>query len=68
MLGLFANILGANDKYPVLNRVNLTIPVEIKFFQKQKPFSQVFCSILKSSLNLTILKQKMTLIDFVFPK
>ena len=68
VLGLFANILGANDKYPVLNRVNLTIPVEIQFPHKQKPFSQIFCSFLNSSLNLTILKQKMTLIDFVFPR
>ena len=51
ILGLFANILAANDKYLVLNRVNLTIPVEMQLSQKQKSFSEVFSSFLSSSLN-----------------
>ena len=42
ILGLFATILAANDKYPVLNRVNLTIPGEMQLSQKQKIFSRFF--------------------------
>ena len=63
-----ANILAANDKYPVLNRVSLTLPVEMQLSQKQKTFSQVFSSFLSSSLNFDYFEQKITLIDFVFPK
>ena len=68
ILALFANILAANDKYPVLNRVSLTIPVEMQLSQKQKTFSEVFSSFLSSSLNFDYFEQKITLIDFVFPK
>ena len=51
ILGLFANMLAANDKYPVLKRVNLTIPVEIQLSRKQKSFSEVFSSFMTFSLN-----------------
>ena len=44
-------MLAANDKYPVLKRVNLTIPVEIQLSQKQKSFSEVFSSFMTFSLN-----------------
>ena len=42
ILGLLVNTLAADDKYPVLNRDNLTIPIQIQLSHKQKPFSQFF--------------------------
>ena len=51
ILGLLVNTLAANEKYPVLNRDNLAIPIQMQLSQKQKPFSGLFASFLKSSLN-----------------
>ena len=39
ILRLFANTLTADDKYPLLNRDNLTQPIQITLSQKQKTFS-----------------------------
>ena len=39
IFGLFANTLAADEKDPVLNRDNLTIPIEMQLCQKQKTFS-----------------------------
>ena len=33
ILGLVANILSANDKYPVLNRDNLMIRIQMELYQ-----------------------------------
>ena len=63
---LFPNTLSANDKYSLLNRDNLTQPIQILLSQKQKTFSQFFSEFLKSTLSLMISKQKMTLIADVF--
>ena len=68
ILGLFANRLAANDKYSVLNRVNLTIPVEMQLSQKQKNFSQVFSLFLNSSLNFEHFEKKDCPQDFVSSK
>ena len=38
ILGLLVNKLAADEKYPVLNRDNLTIPIQMELFQKQKIF------------------------------
>ena len=63
------NILAADDeKYPVLNRDNLTTSIQMQLSQNQKNFSDVFTTFLKSSLNFQHFETKMTLIDFVFPK
>ena len=51
-------MLAANDKYPVLKRVNLTIPVEIQLSQKQKSFSEVFSSFMTFSLNFEHFEKK----------
>ena len=48
-LGLLFNTLATNDKYPVLNRDHLTIPIQIQLSQKQKTFSDCFAAFLKSS-------------------
>ena len=41
----------ADDKYSLLNRGNLTQPIQILLSQKQKTFPQYFSAILKSTLN-----------------
>ena len=51
ILGLLVNTLAADEKYPVLNRDNLTIPIQMQLSQKQKTFSQFFAAFLKSTLN-----------------
>ena len=38
ILGLLLNTLAADEKYPVLNRDNLTIPIQMELSQKQKIF------------------------------
>ena len=58
MPNLFACILAAKDKYPVVNRVNLTKPVEMQLSLKQKSFSEVFSSFMKSSLNSEHFEEK----------
>ena len=57
-----------DEKYPVLNRDNLTIPIQMQLSQKQKTFYQFFPGFLKSKLNFKYFGQKMTLIDFLFSK
>ena len=51
ILRLFANRLIVNDKHFLLNRENLTQPIQIQLFQKQKTFSQFFFAFSKSLLN-----------------
>ena len=48
---LFPNTLSADGKYSLLNRDNLTQPIQMQLSQKQKTFSEFFCAFLKSSLN-----------------
>ena len=48
ILGLHVNTLAADEKYFVLHRDNLTIPIQMQVSQKQKTFSQVFAAFLKS--------------------
>ena len=43
--------MAANEKYPVLNRDNLTIPIQMQLSQKEKTFSQFLAAFFKSSLN-----------------
>ena len=38
ILGLLVNTLPADEKYPVLNRDTLTIPMQMQVSQKQKTF------------------------------
>ena len=68
MLGLFLNTLAAGEKYPLLKRENLTVPIQMQLSQKQKKVSQFFTAFFKSTINLKYFEKKMTLIDFVFPK
>ena len=58
MLGLFVNTLAADERYPLLKRDNLTIPVQMHLSQKQNPFPQFFAPFLKSRLNFKYFKKK----------
>ena len=68
ILGLLVNILAADEKYPILNRDNLTIPIEMQLSEKQKSFSQFFAAFLKSRLSFEHFEIKDTLTAFLFPK
>ena len=56
--GLLVNTLAANDKYHILNRDNLTIPIQMHLSQKQKCFSLVSSAFLKSRLNFKRFEKK----------
>ena len=58
ILGLLVNTLAADEKYPVLNRDNLTIPIQMQLSQKQKTFSQLFRELLKSRINYKHFERK----------
>ena len=62
---LFVNTLAADEKYPLLKRDNLTIPIQMQLCQKQKPFSAFLASILKCRWNFENFDKKETLTDFV---
>ena len=49
---LFPNTLSADGKYSLLNRHNLTQPIQIQLSRKQKTFSEFFAAFLNSGLNL----------------
>ena len=48
---LFPNTLSAHGKYSLLNRDNLTQPIQMQVSRKQKTFSEFFSAFSKSSLN-----------------
>ena len=54
----FVNTLTVNDKHYMLNRDNLTQPIQKPLPQKQKNFSQFFLAFLKSILNFKHLPKK----------
>ena len=56
----FVNTLTVDDKHYMLNRDNLTQPIQIKLSQKQKTFPQFFFffAFLKSILNPKDLPKK----------
>ena len=68
ILWLLVNTLAADDKYPVLNRDNLTIPIQMQLSEKEKTFSEFFSAFLKSTLNFKYFEKKVFLIDFLFSK
>ena len=47
----FPNTLSADGKCSLLNRGNLTQPIQMQVSRKEKNFSQFFSAFLKSSLN-----------------
>ena len=47
ILGLLVNTLATDEKYPVVNRDNLTIPIQMQLSEKEKGFSEIFAAFLK---------------------
>ena len=68
ILVLLVNTLAADEKYPVLNRDNLTIPIQMQLSNQQKLFLNFLLPFWNLAEILNILKKNMTLIDFVFLK
>ena len=54
ILRLFVNALTGDDKHYLLNRDNLTQPIQMQLSQKQKRFSRFFFPFLKSILYFEI--------------
>ena len=66
ILRLFFNILTVKDKYYLLNRGNLTQPIQIELSQKQKTFSEFFFVFVICILNFQHLPKKDGLVADVF--
>ena len=47
-----------DEKYSLLNRDNITQPIQIVLSQKQKTFSQFFCAFPKYTLNFGHFQKK----------
>ena len=63
ILTLFANTLIVDEKHYLLNTDNLTEPIQMQLYQKQKSFPEFFFAFSKSILNFKHSPKKMTLID-----
>ena len=68
ILGGFANTLTVDDPYSLLYCDKLRQPIQMQLFKKRKTFSQFLLHFWDSDQILNILKKKMTLIAYVFPK
>ena len=55
---LLVNTLAVNEKYPVLKRDNLTIPIQMQLSQKQKTFSEFFAAFLECRLKFKYFEKK----------
>ena len=58
ILRLFLNTFTADDKYSLINRDNLTLPIHMQLAQKQKTISQFFSKFLKCRLNFEHFEKK----------
>ena len=58
ILGQLVKSLRTNEKYPVLKRDNLMIPIHMQLSRKQNTFSQFFKAFSKSRLNFKYFKKK----------
>ena len=63
-MGLLFNTLGADEKYPLLKRDNLTVPIQMQLSQKQKTFSRFLAAIPNSRWNFEHFDKKDSLIEF----
>ena len=57
-MGLLFNTLTLGEKYPVLNRQKLTIPIQMQLSQKETNFSNFFAEFLESKLNFEHFEKK----------
>ena len=58
VLRLFVNTWIVEDKHYLLNRDNLTQPIQMQLYQKQKTFSELFFSIFKIFIKLETFAKK----------
>ena len=58
ILIVFVNTLTADDKNYLLNRDNLTQPIQMQLYQKQKTFSEFFSYISKIYIKLKTFAKK----------
>ena len=58
MLRLLVNTLAANNMYLVLDKDNLTLPIQIQLSQKQNIFSLFFATFSKSTINFEYFEKK----------
>ena len=68
ILGLLVNTLAADEKYPLLKRDNLTIPIQMQYSQKEETSTLFSAAFLKSRWNLEHFDKRDALIDFVIFK
>ena len=64
---LFPKTLSADGKYSVLNRDNLTQPIQMQLSKKQKKFAQIFYAFLKSILKFKHLPKRIDSAGLSFP-
>ena len=57
-LRLFVNTLTVDEKHYLVNRDNLTQPIQIQLTQKQKTFSEFFLTFLRPILNFKHFRKK----------
>ena len=57
-LGTLVSTLTDDEKYPLLKRDNLTVPIQMQFSYKDKRFSNFFTAFLKSRQNFEHFEQK----------
>ena len=58
ILGLLFNTFATDEKYPVLNRENLTTLIQMELSQSQMALTEFFAAFLKSRLNFEYLSKK----------
>ena len=58
VLGLLVKTFVVDEKYPLLNRDNLTIPIQMQLSHKHKTFCQYFASFFKSKINFKYFEKK----------
>ena len=55
---MLVNTFPTDEKYPLLKRDNLKIPINVQLSRKQKTFSQFFTASSKWTLNFEYFEQK----------
>ena len=68
ILGPLFNTFAGDEKYLVLQRDNLTIPIQMQLSEKKITFSQFIAAFLKFRLSFEHFEKKNTLRAFLFPK
>ena len=67
-LRLFVNTFTVDDKHYLLNRDNLTQPIQMQLYQNKKLFLNIFLAFLKSIFSFKHFPKNMTLTNDVFPE